>query len=143
MCSCIMVNKFHAEKNGVYDSKVERMVEQKYRLLEQSGLISCLRRNFHSFLIIPPIIEEHVEEIQLKTKVKQVVKRKVIEKAAHYKCDFIFFDEETKEYVALEVKSWATKQEHSYPLRRKLFKWIIKRHNESGKKPWRFDEIEI
>lgn len=125
-----MANKFGAKKVGGYDSKVEKMVEQKYRLLEQAGLISGLRRNFHSFLIIPPIIEEYVEEVQLKTKVKQVVKKKVIEKAAHYKCDFVFFDKETEEYVALEVKSWATKQEHSYPLRRKLFKWIILMHNK-------------
>lgn len=138
-----MTNKYGAKKGGGYDSKVERMVEQKYRLLEKSGLISCLRRNFHSFLIIPPIMEEYAEEIRLKTKVKQVVKRKVIEKAAHYKPDFLYFDCETNEYVALELKSFITKKEHSYPLRRKLFRWIIKRHNDSGKKPWRFEEIEV
>lgn len=136
-------NKYHAKKHGSYDSKIERIAEQKYRFLEKAGLISGFHRNFHSFQIIPPIIEEYVEEVRLKTKIKKVIKRKTIEKAAHYKCDFVFFDEETKEYVALELKSWATKQEHSYPLRRKLFKWIIKRHNEKGKKPWRFDEIEM
>lgn len=138
-----MANKFGAKKSGGYDSKVERVVEQKYRLLEKAGLISGLRRNTHSFLIIPPIVEETEEVVQLKTKTKRVVKRKVIEKAAHYKSDFLYFDEETKEYVMLEIKSFITKQEHSYPLRRKLMKWIIKRHNESGKKPWRFEEIEM
>jgi len=138
-----MTNKFGAKKVGCYDSKVERMVAQKYALLEKAGLISCFRRNVHRFLIIPPITEEYVKETKLKTKTKKEVKTRIIEKAAYYRPDFLFADLETGEYVALEVKSWATKQEHSYPLRRKLFKWIIKRHNENGKKPWRFEEIEM
>jgi len=138
-----MTNKFGAKKVGGYDSKVERMIEQKYRLLEQSGFISCLRRNFHSFLIIPALTEEYVAEIQLKTKVKRVVKTKVLEKAAHYKPDFLYYDEETKEYVMLEIKSFITKKEHSYPLRRKLMKWLIKEHNDKGKCRWRFEELEI
>lgn len=138
-----MSNKYGAKKSGGYDSKAERMVEQKYRLLERSGLISCLRRNFHSFLIIPAITEEYTEVKRLKTKVRHIVKTKVIEKAAHYRPDFLFFDEETKEYCMLEIKSFITKREHSYPLRRKLMRWIIKRHNDSGKCPWRFEEIEV
>lgn len=138
-----MANKFHAEKNGGYDSKVERFVEGKYRMLEKAGLISGLHRNTHHFLIIPAITEEITEYKRLKTKVKKIIKTKVLEKAAHYSPDFIYFDCETNEYCALEVKSFITKKQHDYPLRRKLFKWIIKRHNENGKKPWRFEEIEM
>lgn len=138
-----MANKFGAKRSGGYDSKAERVVEQKYRLLEKAGLISGLRRNTRSFLIIPAITETYVEEKQLKTKVKRIVKVRTIEKAAHYTPDFIYFDEETGEYSMLEIKSFITKQEHSYPLRRKLMKWIIKEHNDKGKCPWRFEEIEV
>lgn len=138
-----MTNKFHAEKGGGYDSKVERFVHRKFELLQRAGLISGLRRNTHHFLIIPAITETTTEYRQLKTKAKQIVKTKVLEKAAHYSPDFLYYDEETKEYVSLEIKSFITKKQHDYPLRRKLFKWIIKRHNEAGKKPWRFEEIEM
>lgn len=136
-----MPNKFHADKSGSYDSKVERFVENKYRLLEKAGMIQGLHRNTRHFLIIPAITEEITEYKQLKTKVKKIIKTKVLEKAAHYSPDFIFEDLETGEYVALEVKSWVTQKQHDYPLRRKLFKWIIKKHNDRGKCRWRFDEI--
>ena len=138
-----MRNKFNAEKSGGYDSKIEKMVASKFRLMEKAGLISHFRRCQVHFLIVPPIYEYVIQKRQLKTKVKTVEKRKTIEKAAHYTPDFLYKDNETGEYVALEVKSYITKKQADYPLRRKLFKWRLIDHNAKGRSQWRFDEIEI
>ena len=82
-------------------------------------------------------------EKQLKTKVKVIEKTVVDEKAAHYTPDFLYYDCETSEYVMLEVKSFITKRQHDYPLRRKLMRHIINGHNARGRSQWRFEEIEI
>ena len=136
-------NKFGAHKQGSYDSKIEKVVEQKYGILQKAGLISGLRRcNFH-FLIIPEIFDVVIEEKQLKTKVKRIEKKVVDEKAAHYTPDFLYYDCETGEYVMLEVKSFITMKQQDYTLRRKLMKHIIRRHNGMGRGQWRFEEIKV
>ena len=144
-----MFNKFNAKKSGSYDSKVEKVIEQKYGVLEEAGLISGFHRNDYHFLIIPELSEYVVIEKTYKTKVKGIkkvkrIEKKVVdEKAAHYTPDFIYFDCETNEYVMLEVKSYITKKQKDYGLRRKLMKHIIRDHNAKGRSQWRFDEIEI
>ena len=136
-------NKFGAKKQGAYDSKIERVVEQKYGLLQKAGMISGLRRcNFH-FLIIPELSEVVTIEKQLKTKVKIIEKKVVEEKAAHYTPDFLYYDCETGEYVMLEVKSFITMKQQDYTLRRKLIKHIIRKHNSLGRGQWRFEEIKV
>jgi hypothetical protein len=136
-------NKFGAKKQGAYDSKVEKVVEQKYGLLQKAGLISGLRRNTYHFLIIPEIADIVVEEKQLKTKVKRIEKKIIDEKAAHYTPDFLYYDLETNEYVMLEVKSFITMKQPDYTLRRKLIKHIIRKHNALGRSQWRFEEIKM
>ena len=138
-----MTNKFNAKKTGVFDSKVEKFVYGKLLPLQEQGLIRNLRRCNFSFLIIPEIAEHTIVEKQLKTKVKRIEKKVVIERAARYTPDFIYFDCETNEYVALEVKSFITRKQHDYPLRRKLFRWRLRDHNARGRSQWRFDEIEF
>ena len=82
-------------------------------------------------------------EKQLKTKVKVIERTVVDEKAAHYTPDFLYYDCETSEYVMLEVKSFITRRQHDYPLRRKLMRRIMAEHNNKGRGQWRFEEIEI
>ena len=136
-------NKFGATKVGSFDSKAEKVVADKFGVLEKAGLIWGLRRcNFH-FLIIREISHIEVIEKQLKTKVKRIERKVVEEKAAHYTPDFLYYDCETGEYVMLEVKSFITKRQHDYPLRRKLMKHYINWHNAKGRGRWRFEEIEI
>ena len=142
-------NKFGATKVGSYDSKAEKVVAEKYGLLERAGLIYGLRRCDYHFLIIPEISHIEVYDKHYKTKakgiekVKRVEKKITEEKAAHYTPDFLYYDCETSEYVMLEVKSFITKRQHDYPLRRKLMKHIMKQHNAKGRGKWRFEEIEI
>ena len=137
------INKFGAQRSGTYDSKVEKMVKERLMPLQEAGLISGLRRCNHHFLIIPEIADYVIVEKQLKTKVKQVEKKVVDERPAYYTPDFIFYDCETSEYVALEIKSFITKRLADYPLRRKLFKWKIREHNNLGRSQWRFDELVV
>ena len=137
------MNKFNAKKSGSYDSKIERLVEEKLLPMQEVGLISGFRRCHHHFLIIPEIADYIIVEKQLKTKVKRIEKKVIDEREARYTPDFIYYDNETSEYVALEVKSYITKRQADYPLRRKLFKWKIREHNNLGRSQWRFDELEI
>lgn len=136
-------NKFGAKKVGSYDSKAEKFVAEKYGILEKAGLIWGLRRCEVHFLIIPEISHIEVIKKQLKTKVKRIEKKVTEEKAAHYTPDFFYYDCETSEYVMLEVKSFITKKQADYPLRRKLMKHIIREHNAKGRGQWRFEEVEI
>lgn len=136
-------NKFGARKIGSFDSKAEKVVAEKIGVLEEAGLVRGLRRCDIHFLIIPEISHIEVVEKQLKTKVKRIEKKVTEEKEARYTPDFFYFDCETNEYVMLEVKSFITKRQHDYPLRRKLMKHIIKQHNAKGRGQWRFEEIEI
>ena len=137
------LNKFGAKKEGAYDSKVEKVVEQKFGVLQEAGLIRGLHRNNYHFLIIPEISDIVIVEKQLKTKVKRIEKKVIDEKAAHYTPDFIYYDCETNEYVMLEVKSFITMKQQDYNLRRKLMKHIIRQHNMLGRSQWRFEEIKV
>jgi len=137
------MNKFGATKQGGYDSKAEKFVAEKYGVLEKAGLISGLRRCDAHFLIIPELSHTVTVEKQLKTKVKIIEKKVVEEREARYTPDFLYYDNETGEYVMLEVKSFITKKQHDYPLRRKLIKHIIRNHNSLGRSQWRFEEVEI
>jgi len=142
-------NKFGATKVGSFDSKAEKVVADKFGLLEKAGLIWGLRRCTIHFQIIPEI--SHIESYDKKYKtakkgierVKHIEKKVIDEKAAHYTPDFFYYDCETSEYVMLEVKSFITKRQLDYPLRRKLIKHIINEHNAKGRGQWRFEEIEI
>ena len=136
-------NKFGAKKQGGFDSKAEIFVAQKYGVLEEAGLIWGLRRCDTHFLIIPEISHVEVIQKQLKTKVKRIEKKVVDEREARYTPDFFYYDCETNEYVMLEVKSFVTKKQHDYPLRRKLMKHIVRQHNAKGRGQWRFEEVEV
>lgn len=143
------MNKFHAKKTGTYDSKVEKFVADKFSIFMKSGLISNFQRCRWHFVIIPEL--SHIERYDLEyvtpkkqeKKVKHVVKKVVDEQSACYTPDFLFFDHETNEWVALEVKSFITMKQADYSLRRKLMKHVIAKHNAKGRSQWRFDEIKM
>lgn len=146
-------NKYGAKKSGTYDSKVERLVEDKFKELVRLGLVSCFRRctmgRNSGFVIIPELshIESYDKVYKTKKmgieKVKHIEKKVIDDRAAHYRPDFFYYDCESDEYVMLEVKSFYTKKLKDYVIRRKLIKRIINAHNLRGRSRWRFEEIEV
>lgn len=143
------MNKFHAKKTGTYDSKVEKFVADKFSIFMKSGLISNFQRCRWHFVIIPELShierydEEYVTPKKQEKKVRHIVKKVVDEHKAVYTPDFIYFDNETNEWVALEVKSFITMKQADYSLRKKLMKHVIAKHNAKGRSQWRFDEIKM
>lgn len=120
---------------GVFDSETEygRFLYLKY--LEDIGEISDLKQQVE-FEIIPKIIR--VDKIQLKTKTKLV--ERVEERAAHYTCDFTYI-EKGGQLIIEEVKTKGTMLARDYPLRKKLIKQLIHKHNEElGFNDWVFRE---
>ena len=102
--------------------------------MQRKGLINGLQRQVR-YEIIPAIKVQ--KEIALKTKTKVV--ERVEEKAAHYTCDFQYFQDGV--LVIEDAKSEATRKEKDYVLRRKLMKHLIQEQNEvAGREVMRFNE---
>jgi|GEM_PF-867795 len=121
---------------GEFDSETEFNRYLYLKHLEDVGEIRDLQRQVR-FEIIPKLVKN--VEVQLKTKVKIV--QKVEEKAAHYTCDFTYIEKGGK-YIIEEQKSQGTVLARDYPLRKKLIKQIIHKHNEEvGFEDWLFREI--
>ena len=121
---------------GEFDSETEFNRYLYLKHLEDVGEIRDLQRQVR-FEIIPKLIKN--VEVQLKTKVKIV--QRVEEKAAHYTCDFTYIEKGGK-YIIEEQKSQGTLLARDYPLRKKLIKQIIHKHNEEvGFEDWMFREI--
>lgn len=123
--------------DGVFDSKQEYDTFLYLKQQEDIGVISSLERQ-KSFEIIPRLTK--MVKVELKTKTKMV--ERVDEKAAHYTPDFCYWKD--GKYVIHEVKSTGTSLARDYPLRRKLIKQAIARHNqEVGFEEWVFVETGI
>lgn len=121
---------------GEFDSETEFNRYLYLKHLEDVGEIRDLQRQVR-FEIIPKLVKN--VEVQLKTKVKIV--QRVEEKAAHYTCDFTYIEKGGK-YIIEEQKSKGTMLARDYPLRKKLIKQIIHKHNEEvGFEDWVFREI--
>lgn len=119
---------------GVFDSKSEY---ERYLILlqkQKEGKIRELERQ-HTFEILPKLMR--AETIQLKTKTKTV--QRVEESAVHYTPDFTYYEGDV--WVIEEVKSDGTMMARDYPLRRKLMKHLIAKHNETSEDKWLFREI--
>lgn len=133
-----MKNKFGARKirnaYGEFDSKSEFLRYVELLDMQRRGVISSLQRQV-KYEIIPAIMK--TVEMQLKTKTKYV--ERVDEKAAHYTCDFQYFQDGV--LVIEDAKSEATRREKDYVLRRKLMKLLIQEQNEVvGHEVMRFNE---
>ena len=131
-------NKFGARKFrnewGEFDSRAEFWRYAELLEMQRKGLINGLQRQI-KYEIIPAIRVQ--KEIALKTKTKYV--ERVDEKAAHYTCDFQYFQNGV--LVIEDAKSEATRREKDYVLRRKLMKHLIQEQNEvAGREAMRFNE---
>lgn len=131
-------NKFGARKIrnewGEFDSRAEMARYIELVQMQRVGLINGLQRQV-KYEIIPAIKVQ--KEIALKTKTKVV--ERVEEKAAHYTCDFQYFQDGV--LVIEDAKSEATRREKDYVLRRKLMKHLIQEQNEvAGREVMRFNE---
>lgn len=121
---------------GVFDSKTEYEHYLRLKHQEDIGVISDLKQQVQ-FEIIPKLVK--LVPVQLKTKIKYV--ERVDEQAAHYTCDFTYINHQGQ-MVILEIKSKATALARDYPLRKKLIKQLVHRHNlEAGFEDWVFEEI--
>ena len=131
-------NKFGARKIrnewGEFDSRAEMARYIELVQMQRVGLINGLQRQVR-YEIIPAIRVQ--KEIALKTKTKYV--ERVDEKAAHYTCDFQYYQDGV--LVIEDAKSEATRKEKDYVLRRKLMKHLIQEQNEvAGREAMRFNE---
>lgn len=130
--------KYFAQKvktnEGVFDSKREHLRWLVLKQMEREGKISLLKRQVR-FEILPRLTYEH--EVKMKTKVKKVIR--VDEKAKHYTCDFLYYED--GHMVVEDVKSKGTMGARDYSLRRHLIKWLLQRKNEEiGYESWIFKE---
>ena len=119
----------------MFDSETEygRFLYLKH--LEDIGEIHELKQQVE-FEIIPKLMK--TVPVILKTKVKYV--ERVEERAAHYTCDFTYIEKGGK-LVIEEVKTKGTMLARDYPLRKKLIKQLIHKHNEDmGFEDWEFRE---
>lgn len=122
---------------GTFDSKQEYETFLCLKHQQDIGIISGLERQ-KEFEIIPKLTK--LIKVQLKTKVKYV--ERIDERAAHYTPDFCYWKD--GKYVIHEVKSIGTVLARDYPLRKKLIKQVIARHNkEVGFEEWAFVETGI
>lgn len=129
----------HKIKNeyGTFDSKQEYETFLCLKHQEDIGVINGLERQ-KSFVIIPKLTK--LVPVQLKTKMKYV--ERIEEREAVYTPDFCYWKD--GKYVIHEVKSDGTMLARDYPLRRKLIKQVIARHNkEAGFEEWVFVETGI
>lgn len=127
-------NKRYVDAFGKWDSKIEGRRYAELLEMQRRGLINGLQRQV-KYEIIPAI--RKVVEKPLKTKIKYV--ERVEEKAAHYTCDFQYYQDDV--LVIEDAKSEATRKEKDYVLRRKLMKHLIQEQNEvAGREVMRFNE---
>lgn len=103
---------------------------------QKAGEISCLRRQV-SFLLIPRQSKMVVKHLKTKDKVME----KFLENPAIYTCDFLYM--EGGVYVIEDVKSFYTRQETDWPLRRKLMVQKIQAHNSKNHGQWIFREYIV
>lgn len=130
-------NKYGAKKTiykGIdFDSTIER---DRFRYLEyqqKCGEISGIRLQTR-FEIIPRTTK--LVPKQLKTKIRY--DERVVEMAANYTADFIYFEKGI--YVMEDVKNDYSQDIRDYPLRRKLMVRKIQKHNAKGHGKWIFRE---
>ena len=104
------------EVNGiVFDSKKE--AEYYLMLLHKlrNGEINNLRRQVR-YELIPAVWKDEVKHLKTKDKVV----RKCVQKATHYVADFVYSKPDTGEDVVIDVKSFITRKNPEYRLKKKM-----------------------
>lgn len=112
-------SKYHAKKASVqgevFDSKKEARRFIELRQMECAGLISRLERQ-KKFVLIPAQYEEGTRGPRGGYK-----KGKLLEREVAYYADFVYYDEEKKEYVVEDTKGVRTPE---YIIKQKLMLWL-------------------
>ena len=109
-----------AEVDGiVFDSQKEAKYYRYLKTLEQEGKISNLELQKRYELIPAVKVTEEVVK-QLKTKTKTEIKERTLQRAIEYVADFVYTDNDTGETEVVDVKSWITKNNPEYILKKKM-----------------------
>ena len=113
------ISKYHNRKvelqGEVFDSKKEAARYMELKALEKAGKISGLQRQ-KKFTLIPAQYEEGTVGPRGGKK-----KGKLLEREVAYYADFVYFDEEEKDFVIEDTKGVRTKE---YIIKRKLLLWL-------------------
>lgn len=112
-------NKYHAKKvsiqGEVFDSKKEARRFLELQMLEKAGKISGLQRQ-KKFVLVPAQYEPETTGPR-----GGRIKGKLLEREVAYCADFVYFDEEEKDFVIEDTKGVRTKD---YIIKRKLMLWL-------------------
>ena len=112
-------NKYHNHKvellGEVFDSKREAARYMELKELEMAGKISGLQRQ-KKFELIPAQYEEGTTGPRGGHKKGKLLEREVV-----YYADFVYFDEEEKDFVIEDAKGVRTPE---YVIKRKLLLWL-------------------
>ena len=112
-------NKYHNHKvellGEVFDSKREAARYMELKELEMAGKISGLQRQ-KKFELIPAQYEEGTTGPRGGYKKGKLLEREVV-----YYADFVYFNEEEKDFVIEDAKGVRTPE---YVIKRKLLLWL-------------------
>lgn len=112
-------SKYHAKKvsiqGEVFDSKKEARRFLELQMLEKAGRISGLQRQ-KKFVLVPAQYEPETTGPR-----GGKIKGKLLEREVAYYADFVYFDEEEKDFVIEDAKGVRTPE---YVIKRKLLLWL-------------------
>lgn len=112
-------SKYHSKKvsiqGEVFDSKKEARRFLELQMLEKAGRISGLQRQ-KKFVLVPAQYEPETTGPR-----GGRIKGKLLEREVAYYADFVYFDEEEKDFVIEDTKGVRTPE---YIIKRKLMLWL-------------------
>lgn len=112
-------SKYHAKKVSIqgetFDSKREARRFLELQMMEKAGRISGLQRQ-KKFVLVPAQYEPDTTGPR-----GGRIKGKLLEREVAYYADFVYWDEEAKEFVIEDTKGVRTPE---YIIKRKLMLWL-------------------
>lgn len=112
-------SKYHSKKviidGETFDSKKEARRYIELLMLQKSGRISGLQRQ-KKFVLVPAQYEPETTGPR-----GGRIKGKLLEREVAYYADFVYFDEEEKDFVIEDTKGVRTPE---YIIKRKLMLWL-------------------
>ena len=112
-------SKYHAKKvsieGEVFDSKKEARRWMELQMLQKSGRISNLQRQ-KKFVLVPAQYEPDTTGPR-----GGKIKGKLLEREVAYYADFVYYDEDEKDFVIEDAKGVRTPE---YIIKRKLLLWL-------------------
>lgn len=112
-------SKYHSQKvsilGEVFDSKREAARYMELKELEMAGRISGLQRQ-KKFVLVPAQYEPDTKGPR-----GGKIKGKLLEREVAYYADFVYFDEQEKDFVIEDTKGVRTPE---YIIKRKLMLWL-------------------